>query len=264
LPTSNGAVNPIRQIANIKQISGTEWRGVTSAGVTASYDAEAAEVSDDAPTLAQPSMSVRMARAFVPYSIEIGQDWSEMQSEMAKLIQDAKDALEATVFISGLSTSNQPEGLHVGATAVVSTAAATTIAAADIYAIEEALPPRFQPNAAIISTRKTYNKVRALDTSGGSSLWVHIGDGLPKALLGYPNYIESEMTSAVTSGGSIMTIGDFSYYVIVDKIGLNVENIQHLFHTSNNLPSGQRGIFAYWRNTAKAVAWQAFRTMKYT
>jgi hypothetical protein len=37
--TSSGALNPIRQLARVITTNTTEWRGVTSAGVVASYDA---------------------------------------------------------------------------------------------------------------------------------------------------------------------------------------------------------------------------------
>jgi hypothetical protein len=30
---------------------------------------------------------------------------------------------------------------------------------------------------------------------------------------------------------------------------MDVELIPHLFATANNRPSGQRGLYAYWRNT---------------
>jgi hypothetical protein len=39
-------------VASVITIATREWKGVSSAGVTASYDAEAAEVSDDSPRLA--------------------------------------------------------------------------------------------------------------------------------------------------------------------------------------------------------------------
>jgi predicted phage gp36 major capsid-like protein len=67
LLTSNGALNPIREVARVIQIATREWKGVSSAGVTASYDAEASEVSDDTPTLAQPTITSAMGRAFVPF-----------------------------------------------------------------------------------------------------------------------------------------------------------------------------------------------------
>jgi HK97 family phage major capsid protein len=57
--TSSGALNPIRRVARSITIATREWKGVSSAGVTASYDAEASEVSDDTPTLAQPTSRPR-------------------------------------------------------------------------------------------------------------------------------------------------------------------------------------------------------------
>jgi HK97 family phage major capsid protein len=95
LLTSTGALNPIRQVARVITTSTTEWRGVSSAGVTASYDAEASEVSDDTPTFAQPTILTEMARAFVPFSIEIGEDWGSLQEAGAGIGADARDLLDA-------------------------------------------------------------------------------------------------------------------------------------------------------------------------
>jgi len=57
--TNNGVIDPVRQLANVITITGNNWLGVSSAGITASYDAEGAEVSDDTPTLAQPAAERR-------------------------------------------------------------------------------------------------------------------------------------------------------------------------------------------------------------
>ena len=53
-----------------------QWKGVSSAGVTAAFQAEAAETTDTSPTLAQPVIDCAMGRAFIPFSIELGQDWA--------------------------------------------------------------------------------------------------------------------------------------------------------------------------------------------
>ncbi|MGH2929344.1 MAG: phage major capsid protein, partial [Solirubrobacteraceae bacterium] len=83
---SSGAVDaPILQIARTVVITTDAWKGVSSAGVSWSYDAEASAVSDDTPTLAQPSIPVYAARGFVPYSIEVGQDYPGFADEMAML-----------------------------------------------------------------------------------------------------------------------------------------------------------------------------------
>ena len=68
LPSYNGAVNPYRNIADVSTIAVDEWRGVTSGGITAAYQAEAAATTDQSPTLASVSISTEMARVNIPYS----------------------------------------------------------------------------------------------------------------------------------------------------------------------------------------------------
>jgi predicted phage gp36 major capsid-like protein len=48
--------------------------------------------------------------------------------------------------------------------------------------------------------------------------------------------------------------------VIVDRVGLSVEVIPHLVGT-NHRPTGQRGLYAYWRNGSKVVDANAFRAL---
>jgi len=56
--TSNGSTNPLRQIARTATTVTDTWQGVTSAGVTAEWTAEAAEMADASPTLGGPSIPV--------------------------------------------------------------------------------------------------------------------------------------------------------------------------------------------------------------
>jgi len=262
--TSNGVVNPIRQLARVETTTVNDWRAVTSGSVTASYGGEAIEATDANPAFLQPTANVEKANAFVPMTIEISQDWGSIQSEMAGMFQDAKDGLEADKFMTGLGhASTQPEGLLVGATQVITTAATATFAVADLYSLTEAVPPRFEPNSAIVGNLKQFNRVRAFDTGGGGSLWVQLRDSLPSDLVGYPAYRWSNYSSAITSGASILTMGDFSKgFVIVDRVGMEVELIPHLFGGTSRYPTGQRGLYAYWRNTSKVLAGNAFRTLK--
>jgi HK97 family phage major capsid protein len=250
-----GYVNPIRQVADVRTITGNTWQGVNTGGITAGYGAEATEASDNAPTLGQPSANVEKAFAFVPMSIEISQDWGAIQSEMAELFADAKTTLETTQFLTGLGHgSNAPQGLIAvgGYTAVVSTATTAVIAVADIYSLEAALHVRARnaPRACFFGSKAFYQKVRQLDTSGGANLWVQLQNANPAQLIGYNAYEWSAYSSAVTTSGStVASFGDPSRFLIVDRVGMDVELIPHLFATANNRPSGQRGLYAYWRNT---------------
>jgi HK97 family phage major capsid protein len=50
---------------------------------------------------------------------------------------------------------------------------------------------------------------------------------MPQRLLDYPTYVYSAMSTQVTSTGApIVTIGDFNQFLIVDRVGINVELVQ--------------------------------------
>lgn len=275
IPTSDGAINPYRSISSTISISVDEWRGVSSDGITAAFAAEAAVSTDAAPTLAQPTVSTEKAFAFVPFSIEIGQDWGAFASEMASMVQDAKDVLEASKFAVGSGT-NEPFGVITGATTVFTASNTNSLVVADIYGVHNALGPRFRTRASWTMNNATADRIRQLDTAGGANLWVQnlqlrsaavpngFTDGRMGAeLLGKPAYEATAQSGTFTTGQKVAVIGDYNYYKIVDRIGLTVETIPHIFGAAQgNLPTGQRGLYAYWRVGAKVLHANAFRVLK--
>ncbi len=279
--TGNFIANPFRAICRNVTITGsTTWQGLSNAGVVASFDNEAAEVSDDGTAIAQPTATLRMARAFVSYSIETEDDWSGFAGEMASLFADAKDELEGTAFTTGSGTAPNPLGIletantaGVGTAAFKFTAGTAAFAVADVYALENALKPRSRKRATVMANRATYNAIRQFDTAGGAQLWqdnlrVGLTNSAPggvlgQSLLGYPAVENSVMSSTYTTTGQLsMVLGDFNQFVIVDGVGMTVEPISHLFHTSNNLPSFQRGLTARWRTATAVTDASAFKILK--
>jgi HK97 family phage major capsid protein/HK97 family phage prohead protease len=266
--TSGGQVDPIRQIARVVEITGKEWQGITSAGVTVSRAAEGAEAGDNAPAIDQPAVKAERVQGFVPFSIEIDQDWAAMRSEITMMLGEAKATEESTSFVLG-------SGVAPAANGVVATLAASShvaaagegVAVGDLYKVEEALPPRFRANARFLANRSIYNRVRQLDTAGGANLWVRLAAGLPPELIGYPAHEASAMDGtidpAVTDTNLVLLFGDFSKFIIVDRIGMSVELVPHLFG-ANRRPTGQRGLYAIWRNNSKILADNAFRLLKVT
>lgn len=275
VPTSNSVVNPWRAICRTEQVVVNQWRGVTSGAITAAYAAEATEASDNTPTLAQPSIDAVRAQAFVPFSIEADQDWAALQSEMAVLIADAKDDLESNKFFSGGGT-NEPFGLNaMSAGADVATAGVGAFVIGDTFKLEEGVPPRARPRSTIVGNRTILNKVRQFDTAGGAGLWLYWPQGLANkpssdrgdgntgaAGLGYPTYESSQMSNAVATGNRILLMGNFKYYLIVDRVGMSIEIIPHLFGAANRFPTGQRGLYAFWRNGGKTLSEAMFRFLK--
>lgn len=263
------AINPFREIARAVQIVGTNtWKGVSSGAVVASFDTEGSEVSDDSPTYAQPSITCYPARAFVPFSYELGEDYPNLLSDLGMLMGEAKDTLEANKFTVGTGTA-EPFGIVTRATTTVPAGGTAAFAVADLYSLDNALPARFQANAKLVGNRAIMNLIRRFDTTNGNTLWgpqSQLGQatGASKLLagypLGYPFYQVTDMVSALTTGNKILIEGDFSQYVIVDRIGMSVELIPNLFGASGR-PTGQRGIMAHWRVGADVTNAAAFRTL---
>lgn len=266
--TASGSFNQVRQVAKQVIATGDVWNGVSSAGVTGSWDAEAAEVSDDSPTLAQPTVPVHKLAIFVPISIEALQDAQNVAAEVGEMIAFEKDRLESVAFVTG-SGSGQPTGIITaltGGSSVIASATADTFAAADVYAVDSGLPARHRVRASWMAHRAIYNRIRQFDSSGGSQMWERIGADVPAQLLGKGAFEGEAMDSTITAlaDNLVLLFGDFQRYVIADRIGTTVEFIPHLFHTTTNRPSGSRGWYAYARVGADSVDDGAFRLLNVT
>jgi HK97 family phage major capsid protein len=267
IPTSNQSVNPYRPICRTIQLIGAHtWKGVSSAGVVATYRNEGDESADNSPKFAQPSVDVQRADVFIPFSVELEQDWSALGSEIARQITDAKDNLEATAFTTGSGTAPNPQGIITGATITVLTAATATFASPDLDQVEEALGPRFQARAQWVGNRAIYNLVRHFATNNGPDLWVRVAEGLThggntgRTLLGYAANESAAMDSTTASAKNLLILGDFSYFAIVDRVGMNIEVIPHLMGVDGR-PIGMRGFYAVWRNATKVLSANAFRVL---
>jgi HK97 family phage major capsid protein len=271
--TANGSRNDIRRVARQVVATGDTWNGVTAGAVSWSWDAEATQVSDDTPTFAQPSIPVYKAAGFVPVSIEALQDMANGAQEVAKLLSEGREILEAAAFAVG-SGSGQPTGIVtslVGSGSIVTSATADTLAVADLYNVQGSLPARYRSNASWLATNAFYNRARQFDTAGGSSLWAQLGEDRPAMLLGKPIYEAEDMDGVInaTQENYMAVFGDFSNYIIADRIGMTVEFIPHLFQQTTagsgfGRPTGQRGWYAYYRTGAGTVNLSAFRMLNVT
>lgn len=265
--TASGSVNQVRQVARVVTATGDTWNGVSSAGVTASWDAEAAQVSDDSPSLGQPSIPVYKGQAYVQVSHEVAADAPTLANEIATMIAFEKDRLESVAFVTG-SGSGEPTGIITaltGGSSVVASAATDTFALGDVYALDAALPARFAANGSWLAHRAIYNKIRQFDTGGGNALWGQFADGRRTELLGRPNYVSEAMDSSITalSDNLVLLFGDFQNFVVVDRIGTTMRFIPDTFG-ANGRPTGQSGWLAYWRVGSDSVNDAAFKLLNVT
>jgi HK97 family phage major capsid protein len=268
--TNAGSSNAIRGISRVVTLGGGEtvWHGVSTAGVTASWDGELVEVSDDTPTLASVSIATNVAQAFVQGSIAAFQDIANLTSDVMMLFADARDRLEGAAHATGSGSANQPKGIFTAANAssgvqVTSTTGAT-IGEVDIHALYRAVPVRFRGRSTWVTNPLYSLAVKRLGTAVSSSFSGDLTQPVSDRWLGRP-LVESDdapTTQTTTALDNEIILGDFQNYVIVDKPGgMSVEYIPQLFNTANNLPDGRRGYFAYWRTGADASNLAAFRLL---
>lgn len=272
--TNDGATNPFRQIATIKTTMTNSWNGVTSAGVTAEWLAENTSAADASPVVAQAPIPVYKAAAFVQASFEVIED-SGIAGDIAMLIADARDRLEATAFATG-SGSGQPTGVITALGLVTASRVAGTSGAggaadfvvADVFAAANALPPRFRANSSWVAEQSIYNKIRLFATGTGvqtGAFWAELGVDRPPLLIGRPAYESSAMDNTIVSGSNddILVIGDFKKgYFIVDRIGMTLAYEPLMKSQSTGRPDGSVGWFAHWRVGANAVVPNAFRMLR--
>ena len=275
---SNGAINPIRQLARVETIMGKEWDGVTSTGVTVTRATEGLEVGTGDAAFVQPTVRTTRVQGFVPFSVELDVSWGALRSQMTALLMDAKDIEEATSFLLGSGTAPQCNGLvtgltgqysiggiNVGTASTVTTAGTASLAVGDLYALENAMAPRFRQQSAYLASRTTFNRFRQLFQALASAAfdsWVRPSAGQPATFNGYPAYEASPLSSTITSGSQVLVQGDYRQFLIVDRIGMGIELIPHLFGGTNRYPTGQRGILAIWFNNSQVFAPNAFRVLQ--
>lgn len=264
--TDQGSANPIMQIARVETITNDEWKGVSSAGVSWSFDAEAAEVSDDAPTLAQPTVPAHMARGFIPYSIEIGGDYPGFAQEMSTLLMEGYNELLAKKLVDGTG-SDEPTGILVALDANTNVEVGVTTHDAfgveDVYLAWKSLPERYRGSASWLVSTDINNEIKQFGDDKLSQQTKDLAAGAVDLLQGRPVYESAYMPDlATTDNANLLIVGAFRNYLVAQRLGMSVELVPHLFGTTNGRPTGQRGWFAYARVGGDSVNDLGFRILQ--
>jgi HK97 family phage major capsid protein len=272
------SINPYRAACRVETISGgNNWLAVTVGAITAKWDTEGAASVEGGPTFGQPTFTVQRADAFATVSIEALQDRPDLTGELSRLFGEAKDTLEENSFTLGTGATVYPFGMFRDAAFTnVDTATDNVTAIADMGKLEGALPLRHRLNAAFFMSRSTQRQLEALDTTGyyfkRPGQYFAMGSEIPKSmstgntgsqLLGYPIWEVPSAVSTLTADGAIIVVfGDPRNYVIVDRIGMNVEVVQTMLNGATpSFPTGQRGIYCYWRGTARPINVDGMRSL---
>jgi HK97 family phage major capsid protein len=265
--TGGESGNPFMEMARQVNVTTNVWKGVNTAGVSWSFDTEGTEVSDDSPVLAQPTATVFTARGWVPYSIEVGQDYPGLAMELSSILAAGYIDLEINKLTNGNGTT-EPKGIitYLSANAAVRVKVATpgAFVVGDLYAAWTALPIRFRARASWLSSTDIQNKVRNFGATFGANFTEDLTRGPLQNLFGVPYRLTDYMaasTTFTTANIPLSVVGDWSNFVIARRAGLNVEPVPVLMGSTNQRPTGSRGVFAWARFGAATATDTAFRML---
>lgn len=266
--TNTGAKDVVRTMSRTVTLTGgaNVWHGVSTAGSTASWDAELTEVSDDTPAFAPVSIPVFSAKSLIQASIESFEDIASLGSDVQMLFADSRTRLEALAHISGNGTS-APTGIVTalsGGSSSISLATGHTWTLADLQGVAIALGDRWTDDAEWLTHPKFLAEIQALGTALGATYTTDLTQPFTQQLLGHKvnQSFTFPSTSQTTTIDNLLVFGSFSNYVIVDKPGsTSIEFIPHMFNTSNNLPDGRRAWYMHFRSGADSVNDLAFRLL---
>jgi hypothetical protein len=270
-------VNPYRSACRVVSITGTDtWQALTSTAIVSAYALEAAAATEQGPTFARPEYIVKRAHSFVTASYEMAQDRADLASELSVLFAESKDNLEEAQFTTGVGTTVFPQGMFLdGAFTALETVGNNVVAVADIYALEAALPIRYRANAAWFFNRSVIHTIAGFETATGhlfnspnyaavGAVQQNPGGNTGLRLLGYPVWEVPSASALITTDAAIVGVfADPSNYVIVDRVGMSVKVIPDMLNGATpSFPTGEIGIYAFWRNTARVLNADGGRQLK--
>ena len=170
---------------------------------------------------------------------------------------------EEYAFING-SGAQQPLGLLTASgISSTSTAASNTLAADDIINWAYGLGSAYAGNAKILCNRSLIRKIRLLKGSDNNYLWQPgLSAGSPSTILDFPYFLSDGYPTGLTSdafddNALVATIGDFSYYWIVDSLNLEIQRLEELYAETN-----QVGYIGRKETDGMPVRTAAFRHLK--
>jgi len=131
----------------------------------------------------------------------------------------------------GLFTASA-QGISTGRDVTIGTTTAVT--ADGFIDVLHGLKPQYWNRSRWIMHRDVLKQVRKLKDGNGQYLWqAGLAGGTPNTILDRPYMISEFAPNTLTTGQYVALIGDFSFYWIVDALGLTVQRVVELYAEQN-------------------------------
>jgi HK97 family phage major capsid protein len=273
-------ISPMRKICRIQPTSGEKIQMPSLANdVTVYWATEQMQYQDSQdPTTSMVEIPVHEMRALLKVSQQNLEDSQfNLEDFMKQRMMLGFAKKEGASFINGSGTG-QPQGImqfakkattsYSGGSAgknnvtdaipyVQSNGATGKITADDVLNVKMDLKADYDAGSTYIFTRGTLNSIRLLKDTMGRPLWQPFGGAdLPSMIYDTP-YVEMPDMQEIASSAYPIAVGDFQYYMIVDRIQLAIRELDELFAVS-----GLIGFIARMRVGGQILLPEAFRVLK--
>lgn len=254
--------NILRQLATVRTYGNDTDIPVKSGRATFAYIAEKGAYPEAAQTYTKGALKAYKCGGVVKVSEELMEDSVvNIETEVREEIVYGMGRLEESKFVAG-SGAGEPTGFTGTATTGVTTAAALKISGDDVIDLFHALPPQYRGRATWLMNdgiAKVLRKVKSDNGTYGSLGYIWqpaLQAGNPDTILGRPVRYSQDMDNALTAGKKVMAFGDFSFYRIADRTGLQIQRLNELY-----AGNGQVGFRCTRRNDGLLLVAEAIQLM---
>ena len=238
----------------IRTSSGNDipWPKVDDTSNSGRLLAENAAITETALTFASVTLGAyKYSSDSVLVSAELMQDsYFDLGREVGAMLGERLGRVEATFSTTGTGSS-QAEGVVTGASAGVTAASATAIAADELFELVHSVDPAYRNSSSFgwMMHDNILLALRKLKDGNDQYLWQEgMSAGEPDRLLGHPITINQDMASSVATTNITVLVGDFSKFIIRDAGSIRMFRLEERYRDND-----QTGFVGFKRSDSKVL-----------
>lgn len=219
----------VRGVSNVIRTTSTTNIPLGATRPTFALIAENGAYGETNPTFGQVVLGAYKVGGIIKTSEELMMDsFIDLQAYLTNLIVEGIGDLEETYFTTGTGSS-QPTGFLVGGTLGKTTVGASAVTLDEVLDLKYALKAPYRMNANFMMNSSTELAIRKLKDSQGQYLWQ------PSLQIGAPNTFDgktiliNEKMPSIGTGNKFMAFGDFKYFTIADRAGIEIKRLDELY-----------------------------------
>lgn len=247
----------IRGLCTVHQATGDYTVYVEGDGATVTYVSEAAAIGETSPTITPIGLSALKLGALVKVSREFIEDLGvDVMAYLVDVLSKAFAKKEDNDILFGTGTGSSKtalRGISTNVSAnVVTAASATTVTWEEVKSLIQKLKS-YRSNATLVCGQAFLDICHSFK-DGDTYMFPQ---GLPITQIYGVRVVVSDTFPALAAGAVAAIVGDFSYYHILDRMGLEITTLNELYAAND-----QVGIRALERIDGDMSLKDAFAVLK--